>query len=139
MAFECKKSDRHDYVSPTVGNDYLYNEDAARGAEELLITEGVTDCISAHQAGVACISPVTTRFRKQDVPRLVQLTRHAKRIVVCNDAEANGAGEAGGPQGRTAAGGHGRYGSGIRGEAPRVGQRGGREVRAVEEDRRARA
>ena len=88
-------SERHDYVSPTVGNDYLYNEDAARGAEELLITEGVTDCISAHQAGVACISPVTTRFRKQDVPRLVQLTRHAKRIVVCNDAEANGAGEAG--------------------------------------------
>jgi len=88
-------SERHDYVSPTVGNDYLYNEDAARGAEELLITEGVTDCISAHQAGVACIPPVTTRFRKQDVPRLVQLTRHAKRIVVCNDAEANGAGEAG--------------------------------------------
>lgn len=88
-------SERHDYVSPTVGNDYLYNEDAARGAEDLLITEGVTDCISAHQAGVACISPVTTRFRKQDVPRLVQLTRHAKRIVVCNDAEANGAGEAG--------------------------------------------
>ncbi|HQG03879.1 MAG TPA: CHC2 zinc finger domain-containing protein [Thermoleophilia bacterium] len=88
-------SERHDYVSPTVGNDYLYNEDAARGAEELLITEGVTDCISARQAGIACISPVTTRFRKQDVPRLVQLTRHAKRIVVCNDAEANGAGEAG--------------------------------------------
>jgi hypothetical protein len=25
------------------------NEDAARGAEELLITEGVTDCISAMQ------------------------------------------------------------------------------------------
>ena len=88
-------SERHDYVSPTVGNDYLYNEDAARAAEELLITEGVTDCISAHQAGVACISPVTTRFRKQDVPRLLLLTRHAKRIIVCNDAETNGAGEAG--------------------------------------------
>jgi DNA primase len=88
-------SARHNYVSTTVGNDAFYNEDAVHGAEELLITEGVTDCISARQAGVACISPVTTRFRKQDVPRLIELTRHARRIVICNDAESSGAGEAG--------------------------------------------
>jgi DNA primase catalytic core len=88
-------SERHDYVSPTVRNDFFYNEDAARGADELLITEGVTDCISALQAGVPCISPVTTRFRKQDVPRLFELTRRTKRVVICNDSEASGAGEAG--------------------------------------------
>lgn len=88
-------SERHDYVSTTVANECFYNEDAARGAEELLITEGVTDCISAMQAGVPCISPVTTRFRKQDVPKLLQLTRHARRVIVCNDSEASGAGEAG--------------------------------------------
>jgi len=58
-------------------------------------TEGVTDCVSAMQAGVVCISPVTTRFRKQDVPRLLELTRGVRRIVVCNDSEKNGAGEAG--------------------------------------------
>lgn len=88
-------SDKHAYVSPTVGNDYFYNEDAARGAEELLVTEGVTDCISAMQADIACISPVTTRFRERDMPKLLALTRWAKRIVVCNDSEASGAGEAG--------------------------------------------
>ncbi len=88
-------SERHDYVSPSVVNDCFYNEDAIRGAEELLITEGVTDCISAMQAGVPCISPVTTRFRKQDVPKLLQLTRHVTRVIVCNDSEASGAGEAG--------------------------------------------
>ncbi len=89
------RSDRHDYVSPAVANDCFYNEDAARGADELLITEGVTDCISAMQAGIPCISPVTTRFRKQDVPKLLTLTRHASRVVVCNDSETSGAGEAG--------------------------------------------
>lgn len=89
------RSERHDYVSPAVANDTLYNEDAARGAEELLITEGVTDCISAMQAGVACVSPVTVRFRKQDHAKLLALTARAKRIVVCNDSEASGAGEAG--------------------------------------------
>jgi len=88
-------SDRHRYVSEAVRNDTFYNEDAARGAEQLLITEGVTDCISALQAGIPCISPVTTRFRKQDIPKLVQLTRWAKRVVVCNDAEETGAGAAG--------------------------------------------
>ena len=89
------RSERHGYVSETVRNDTFYNEDAARGAEQVLITEGVTDCISASQAGIACISPVTTRFRKQDVPKLVRLTRWAKRVVICNDAEASGAGAAG--------------------------------------------
>jgi DNA primase len=89
------RSERHDYVSPTVANDTLYNEDAARGAEELLITEGVTDCISALQAGVPCVSPVTVRFRKQDQAKLLSLTARAKRIVVCNDSEDSGSGEAG--------------------------------------------
>jgi DNA primase len=88
-------SEKHAYVSPTVGNDYFYNEDAARGAEELVVTEGVTDCISAMQAGLRCISPVTTRFRDRDLPKLLGLTRWAKKIVICNDAEASGAGEAG--------------------------------------------
>lgn len=89
------RSERHDYVSPTVANDTLYNEDAARGAEELLITEGVTDCISAMQAGVACVSPVTVRFRKQDQAKLLALTARVKRTIVCNDSEDSGAGEAG--------------------------------------------
>lgn len=83
-------SEKHPYVSELLGNDHFYNEDAARGAEELIITEGVTDCISAMQAGLACISPVTTRFRERDLPRLLALTRAAKRVVICNDAEANG-------------------------------------------------
>jgi DNA primase catalytic core len=88
-------SAKHHYVSEIVSNDYLYNEDAARGATELVITEGLTDCISAHQAGFACLSTATTRVRTQDVPHLLQLTRHAERLIICNDAEENEAGEEG--------------------------------------------
>lgn len=88
-------SEKYGHVSPAIGNDHFYNEDAARGTDELLITEGVTDCISAMQAGIPCISPVTTRFPERDVPKLLALTRTAKRIIVCNDAEESGAGEAG--------------------------------------------
>jgi len=88
-------SSKHAYVSPLVGNDWFYNEDAARGADELLITEGVTDCISAMQVGVACISPVTVRFRKRDHEKLIELTKKVTRVVICNDAEESCAGEAG--------------------------------------------
>ena len=88
-------SERHPYVSPVLINDTFYNEDSARRADELLITEGVTDCISAMQAGIACISPVTVRFRKQDHRKLLALTERVGRIFICNDNEENGAGEAG--------------------------------------------
>ena len=88
-------SERHDYVSPTLRNDFFYNEDAARGAAELLITEGITDCISAMQAGVPSISPGTTRFRNRDVPRLLELTQRVNRVVICNDSEKSSAGDAG--------------------------------------------
>ena len=88
-------SDRHPYVSPLVANDVFYNEDGVRGADQILITEGVTDCISAVQCGVACISPVTVRFRRKDHSRLAALTGSARRVVICNDSEESGAGEAG--------------------------------------------
>jgi DNA primase catalytic core len=87
--------DKHRYVSAEVGNDYFFGEDAAREGGELLICEGITDAISAMQAGVPCISPVTVRFRKQDHDKLVALTSRASRVVICNDAEESGAGEAG--------------------------------------------
>ena len=88
-------SDRHPYVSQLVANDVFYNEDGVRGAEQVLITEGVTDCISAIQCGVVCISPVTVRFRRKDHPRLLSLTASVRRVVICNDSEESGAGEAG--------------------------------------------
>ena len=51
--------------------------------------------ISAMQAGITTISPVTVRFRRQDHPRLLTLTSKARRVVICNDTEESGAGEAG--------------------------------------------
>ena len=95
------RSEKHPYVSAFVQNDTFYNEDAAtRGTSggkvpQLLVTEGVTDCISAMQAGVPCISPVTVRFRKKDLPKLITLTERVAEVVICNDSEASGAGEAG--------------------------------------------
>lgn len=87
--------DEHPYVSKQVRNDYFYGEDAALGADTLLVTEGVTDCIIANQAGFPCISPVTIQFRKADHPRLLTLTKHAGFVYIVNDNEANESGRKG--------------------------------------------
>lgn len=87
--------EKHPYVSPTVRNDTFYGEDTIRGAEEILIAEGVADCIAAIQAGCACVSPVTVRFSRRDHPKLIELTKKAARVVICNDNEDNKSGEEG--------------------------------------------
>lgn len=88
-------SERHPYVSPLVANDTFYNEDSAKRAEVLVITEGIADCISAHQAGLACISPGGAMVRQCDRDKLVRMTERIPRTVICNDAEESGAGDRG--------------------------------------------
>jgi len=89
------QSGNHPYISPLLSNDHFFNEDATRGADHILITEGITDCIAAAQAGFNCISPATTRFRAKDHEKLLAITAKASKIVICNDSEISNAGERG--------------------------------------------
>jgi len=85
------RSEKHDYVSEYVGNRYFYGEDSVRGAfDYFVITEGVTDCIMALQAGIPSISPVTTKFRKQDHDRLLKLAKRVNTVYICNDTDDGG-------------------------------------------------
>ena len=79
-------------------SDYLinpiFNTDNVNKTQELFITEGVADCISIHQAGYSCISPVTIRFKKADYPRLLKYAKD-KKVFIANDNEERGSGEEG--------------------------------------------
>jgi DNA primase catalytic core len=79
-------------TTDVVQNDSFYNEDAVKGATQICITEGITDCIAAHQVGIACISPATTQFRKEDQARLLHLVRNVNQVYICNDNEKNESG-----------------------------------------------
>ena len=83
------------YISVDVSNQYFYGEDTIRGAEDVLITEGVTDCIMAMQNDIPCISPVTTTIKKSELERAHKLIKNAVRISVCNDNDDNEAGQSG--------------------------------------------
>lgn len=84
------RDDKHQYVSKYVKNDIFYGEDSVEGrrVRQLVITEGVTDAISAKACGYPVISPVTTRFRKRDVDRALALAEQADEVIIINDNEA---------------------------------------------------
>ncbi|GIW56259.1 MAG: hypothetical protein KatS3mg082_2663 [Nitrospiraceae bacterium] len=88
------RNDRnHSHVAACIRNDVLYNEDVLlTGPERVVITEGVTDCISLMEHGFAAVSPVTVQIREADWDRLVAKLAGVKTVHICQDNEVSEAG-----------------------------------------------
>lgn len=82
------------HISKAVENKYFYGEDTINKSH-VIITEGITDCISLIQAGFSSISPVTVRFRKEDYQNLLRLVKNMNKVFIMNDNEENNAGKEG--------------------------------------------
>ena len=83
----------HDYVAPCIRNDVLYNEDVfLTRPERVIITEGVTDCISLMEHGFPVVSPVTVQIREADWERLLPKLAGVKTVFICQDNEISEAG-----------------------------------------------
>ena len=81
------------HVAPCIRNDVLYNEDVLlTRPERVIITEGVTDCISLMQYGFPTVSPVTVQIREADWARLLPKLRGVKTVYICQDNEISEAG-----------------------------------------------
>jgi len=81
------------HIAPCVNNGYLFNEDCLlANPERLIITEGVTDCISLMEHGFAAVSPVTVHIREADWERLLPKLRGVKTVYICQDNEISEAG-----------------------------------------------
>lgn len=81
------------HIAPCIDNSHLYNEDCLlAGPERLIITEGVTDCISLMEQGFPAVSPVTVRIREADWERLLPRLRNVKTVYICQDNEISQAG-----------------------------------------------
>ena len=67
----------------------IYGLDTVEPDEPVLITEGIADAITAHQAGYPCLSPVTTQFKKSDREDLLEALakRGVDRAYLIQDAE----------------------------------------------------
>lgn len=88
-------SERYPYVSNIICNSTFYGIDSTRGHDTIYITEGVTDCIVLLQAGIPCISPVTTKIKRNEIEKAVNLCRNKDLVRIVNDNETNESGLAG--------------------------------------------
>jgi len=91
------RNDRNnEHVAPCIRNDVLYNEDVLLARpERVIITEGVTDCISLMEHGFPVVSPVTVQIREADWERLLPKLRGVKTVFICQDNEISDAGRQG--------------------------------------------
>lgn len=88
------RNDRNNsHVAPCIRNDVLYNEDVfLTRPERVVITEGVTDCISLMEHGFPVVSPVTVQIREADWERLLPKLAGVKTVFICQDNEVSEAG-----------------------------------------------
>lgn len=88
------RNDRdNSHVAPCIRNDVLYNEDVLlTRPERVIITEGVTDCISLMENGFPAVSPVTVQIREADWERLLPRLAGVKTVFICQDNEVSDVG-----------------------------------------------
>jgi hypothetical protein len=91
------RNDRNNaHVASSIRNDVLYNEDVLlTHPERVIITEGVTDCISLMEHGFPVVSPVTIQIREADWERLLPKLTGVKTVFICQDNEISEAGTQG--------------------------------------------
>jgi hypothetical protein len=67
----------------------IYGVETVEHGEPVLITEGIADAITAQQADYPCLSPVTTRFKRDDREALREVLENhdVSRAYVVQDAE----------------------------------------------------
>jgi len=70
----------------------IFGLDSVVPGEPVIVTEGITDAIIAQQAGYACVSPVTTKFKEEHAPLVMEACRRAGRVYIIMDSEAGEAG-----------------------------------------------
>jgi DNA primase len=83
------------HISKHVRNDYIFGSDFIKKGQDLLITEGIGDCLVLLQAGYNAISPVTVSFKNEMLEPVSSKLKRVRQIYICNDNELSEAGAKG--------------------------------------------
>ncbi|MHB1000784.1 MAG: CHC2 zinc finger domain-containing protein [Armatimonadota bacterium] len=90
---KCHDEHSRRHIDPCINNSSLYNEDCLSSRpDRVIITEGVTDCISLMERGFSVISPVTVQIKDDDWQRILSKLAGVKTVYICQDNEISEAG-----------------------------------------------
>lgn len=80
------------WVNTDAVNEPMFGCETVTSGESLLITEGVTDAIMAHQFDFNCITPATTEFKHQHHKQLREYAEQATAVYIINDNDRSNVG-----------------------------------------------
>lgn len=83
------------YINRNIIDEPIYGTWSLVPGEPLILTEGITDAIMAHQADLPCLSPVAKQFKEKHHEPLAELCRDASIVYIVNDSETSGEGPKG--------------------------------------------
>lgn len=87
-----KQTVDRDWINNNVISEPIFGSTTVIENEELIVTEGITDAIIAHQYDLPCVSPVTTNFKQHHYDEICNYAEQASAVFVVNDNEINNAG-----------------------------------------------
>lgn len=87
-----KLSNSKPWVADDVVFEPIYGCGTVESDEDLILTEGITDAIRAHEAGFSTISPVTKQFKSEHYDTLLAYSEEADTAYLCFDSEESGVG-----------------------------------------------
>ena len=86
-------SEKTPWVSKYQQHDTFFNEDIISKAKEIVIAEGLTDCIAACMAGESAIASSSVNIKEDIFKRIIDLSRGINNIYICYDVENSEAGQ----------------------------------------------
>lgn len=87
-----KQTVKKPYINSEAVYEPMYGVHTVEEGSALLLTEGITDAIMAHQEGYSCVAPVTKKFKKAHYDQLREYAERASGVVIVNDNEESGEG-----------------------------------------------
>lgn len=80
------------WVNTDAVNEPMFGCETVEEDGRLILTEGVTDAIMAHQCGFNCITPATTEFKHQHHQQLRGYAEQASVVYIVNDNDRSNVG-----------------------------------------------
>ena len=80
------------WINPEAINEPIFGLETVASEHSLLLTEGITDAIVAHQNGIPAVSPATTQFKYKHFPQLLAVAEQAKEAYIVMDNDENESG-----------------------------------------------